>query len=153
MTRRIRRTRGNDQGAAFVELPFVFIAFLLLALCFTALAQLFLDYHHLSGAARAAARYATKADYDPATPAPPKPSAAEVEAFAAQAASPLGVGSGDVQINPDTVAGNGVDVVVTHTEAGGAYGLVTGTVNRVLALFGTRLPSITLSAHATAINE
>jgi Flp pilus assembly protein TadG len=153
MTRAIRLHRRGDAGAAFVELPFVFIAFLLFALCFTALAQLFLDYHHLSGAARAAARYATKADYDPAAPAPPKPSAADVQAFASQAASPLAVGSGDVQVNPDTAAGNGVDVVVTHTEGGGAYGLVTGTVNSVLGLFGTRLPSITLSAHAIAINE
>jgi len=151
---RLRRRGHDDRGAALVELPFVFIAFLLLALCFTALAQMFLDYHHLSGAARAAARYATKADYDPNSATPPKPTAAEVAAFAAQSAAPLSIDpKTDVAIVPDTAAGNGVDVQITHTEGGGAYGLVTGTVNNVLAMFGTHLPTLKLTAHAVALNE
>jgi Flp pilus assembly protein TadG len=146
--------RNREQGAALVELPLVVIAFTVLALCFTALGQLFLDYHHLSGVARAAARYATKADYDPTqAPSTRRPGDAAVKAFAAQAASPLPASEIAVALTPDTAAGNGVDVVVTHPETSGAFGLLTGSANRVLGLLGARLPTLTLSAHATAIYE
>ena len=153
---RDRVTSENDSGAALVELPLVFIAFCAFALCFCALGQLFLEYHHLSGAARAAARYATKSDYDPsASPltSSRRPTDGAVIAFAQSAAAPLPAAEVDVVLTPDTAAGNGVDVEVSHAAGSGAYGLVTATANSVLGLVGLSLPPITLHAHATAIYE
>lgn len=149
--------RQFDEGAAIVELPLVFIAFCVFALCFTALGQMFLDYHHISGAARAAARYATKSDYDPTNTVDPssrRPSDDAVRAFAVNTASPLTVNPTDVQLVPDTAAGNGVDVVVTYTENSGAFAFITGTANGVLSLIGAgHLSPVTIKAHATAIYE
>lgn len=153
----VRRSARTDDGAALVELPLAFIALAAFALCITALGQLFLEYHHLSGAARAAARYATKSDYDPsASPSSSSrhPATGSVVAFAQQAAAPLPAAEVDVVLTPDTAAGNGVDVEVSHTAGNGAFGLVTGTANGLLRLIGAGpLPGITLHAHATAIYE
>lgn len=148
---------SGEEGAAFVELPLAFVAVCIFALCFTALGQMFIEYHHVSGAARAAARYATKSDYDPATSplsSSRRPSSNDVTAFAQQAASPLPASEVNVTLTPDTVAGNGVTVEVTHTVDGGAYGLVTDTANRLLDLIGADpLPGLTVHADATAIYE
>jgi Flp pilus assembly protein TadG len=151
-------TKANrrDEGAALVELSFVFVVLCIFALCFTALGQLFIEYHHVSGAARAAARYATKADYDPTrVPASSsrRPTAEEVAAFARQAAAPLPAAEIGVALAPDSAAGNGLNVRVTHTAQGGAYGLVTGMANAFLGFVGAELPPVTLHADATAIYE
>ena len=68
MTRNGNRARtrwhsrhADDTGTAMVELPLAFVVLTALALTMTALGQMFLDYHHVTGAARAAARYATMA--------------------------------------------------------------------------------------------
>lgn len=151
------RTAKNDEGAAFVELPIVFIAISVFALCFTALGQIFVEYHHVSGAARAAARYATKSDYDPAQSplsSSRRPSSAQVAAFAQQAAKPLDPATVGVTLTPDSAVGNGLNVEVTHTVDSGAYGLVTDTANRLLGLIGGGpLPGLTLHADATALYE
>lgn len=150
--------RGNgEEGAAFVELPIVFVAITVFALCFVALGQVFVEYHHVSGAARAAARYATKSDYDPAQSplsSSRRPSSAQVTSFAQEAAAPLPPGEVGVTLTPDTAAGNGLTVEVTHTVDSGAYGLVTDTANRLLSVIGAGpLPDLTLHADATAIYE
>jgi Flp pilus assembly protein TadG len=160
MTTTHARVDRTDRGGALVELPAVFVALTLFALCFTALGQLFIEYHHLSGAARAAARYATKSDYDPASSSASssasarRPTASAVVSFAKSAAAPLPAAEVDVVLAPDTAAGNGVDVQVSHKASGGAYGLVTSTANALLGLVGAGpLPPITQHAHAIAIYE
>jgi hypothetical protein len=140
-----------------VELPLAFIAIAVFGLCITALGQLLLEYHHLTGAARAAARYATKADYDP-TVTPPsasrRPSEERVTAFATDAAAPVPPDEVQVVLTPDDVAGTGVTVEIRHRPNGGAYGLVTTTANGLLGLLGVGpLPDVTLRATSTAIYE
>lgn len=156
MTSRRLHNQG-DRGSAMIELPAALVGLCILALCFTALGQMLLDYHNVSGAARAAARYATKSDYDPTvSPASSsrRPTTDQVVAFAKQAASPLDPNTVDVVVSPDTVAGNGVDVAVSNTVSGGAYGLVTGTANTLLGLIGMKqLTPKTMHAHATALYE
>jgi hypothetical protein len=77
-----------------------------------------------------------------------------VAAFAQHAAAPLPAAEVGVSLTPDSVAGLGVTVHVSRTAGGGAYGLVTGTANRLLGLVGAeRLPPVTLHADATAIYE
>ena len=154
----MRRRHGRDQaGTALVELPLAFVAIAVLALCITALGQLLLEYHHLQGAARAAARYATKSDYDPTrVPATSqrRPSGPEVIAFAQDAASPLPATDVAVSLAADDVAGDGLRVEVSHEADGGAYELVTSTANGLLSLVGAGpLPDVTLRATATALYE
>jgi hypothetical protein len=155
MSRRPRR--HDERGSALVELPLAFVAISILALCITALGQLLLEYHHLTGAARAAARFATKSDYDP-TVSPPsasrRPSADRVTAYAVDAASPLPADEVGVTLAADDVAGPGITVEVRHHVNGGAYGLVTTTANGLLGLLGAGpLPDVTLRATSTAIYE
>ena len=153
-----RRPRAkNDVGAALVELPMTFIAIGLFALCLTAIGQVMLEYHHVSGASRAAARYATKSDYDPMrSPASTsrRPEVVEVVAFGKQAADPLPAAEVAVDVTPDDIAGAGVTVTVSHVVDGAAYDLVTSTANaflRVLTL--DPLPPVTVRASSTAIYE
>jgi Flp pilus assembly protein TadG len=150
-----RRHLHRDEGAALVELPVVFVAFCLFALAFTAVGQMWIEYHHLTGAARAAARYATKSDYDPTTGSSSRrPSPDQVAAFAKQAASPLPAGEVHVTLTPDTAAGDGVDIHVEHTVDSPAYRAVTGLFNGVLGLVGRKpIPPLTMHADATAIYE
>lgn len=141
------RSRRDQRGAALVELPPAFVAVAVFALCITALGQLLLEYHHLTGAARAAARYATKSD-------PRHPPAEQVTAFAADAAEPVPADEVVVVLTPDDVAGTGVTVEVRHRPNGGAYGLVNTTANGLLGLLGVGpLPDVTLRATSTAIYE
>jgi Flp pilus assembly protein TadG len=151
------RRRRDAIGAAMVELPFTFVAISVLVLCITALGQVMLDYHHVSGAARAGARYATKSDYDPTrVPASSsrRPTDAEVVAFTTQAAEPLPPADVDVDLAPDDFAGPGLTVAVSHTVDGGAYGLVVGTANALLGVLHLDpLPGITVRATATALYE
>lgn len=150
-------SRRDQRGTALVELPAAFVAIAVLALCITALGQLLLEYHHLTGAARAAARYATKADYDPTrVPATSsrRPSSGEVVAYARDAASPLPAADVAVSLASDDVAGDGLQVEVSHRPSGGAYELVTSTANGLLRLVGAGpLPDVTLRATSTAIYE
>ena len=153
---RVRRVRRDDNGTALVELPLAFVVLTALALTITALGQLFLDYHHVTGAARAAARYATKSDYDP-TAAPSssrRPSPDEVVAFATQSAAPLTASKLSVGLAPDTQAGDGLTVDIRYAESGGAYGLITTTARRLFNLIGLDIdPNVSIHATATALYE
>ena len=141
-------TRNRDErGTALVELPAAFIAISVFMLCVTALGQLLLEYHHLTGAARAAARYATKSD-------PRLPAADDVVVYARDAAAPVPASEVDVRLTPDDIAGTGITVEVRHRVNGGAYELVTSTANGLLQLVGADpLPDVTLRATSTAIYE
>lgn len=157
MTTTLRaRTRRDETGTAMVELPLAFVVLTALALTITALGQLFLDYHHVTGAARAAARYATKSDYDP-TVAPStsrRPTEDEVKAFAAQSAQPLTASKLTVGLAPDTAAGEGLTVDIRYAESGGAYGLITDTAKHLFNLIGLDLnPNVSIHATATALYE
>ena len=153
----VTANRRDATGAAMVELPLTFVAISVLVLCITALGQVMLDYHHVSGAARAGARYATKSDSDPTrvpASASRRPTAAEVVAFTTQAAAPLPDTEVDVELTPDDLAGSGLTVAVSHPVGGGAYGLVTGTANALLGVLDLDpLPGITVRATATALYE
>lgn len=155
-----RMTRKDESGAAFVELPIAFIALTYLALTIVALGQVLLEYQHLAGAARAAARYATRSEYDPArspATAARRPATGEVLTFAQAAADPLPAGSVSGSLSADNLAGRAGDevtVTLTHTVGGGAYALVTNTVNALGGLIGLpALPTVNLHSTATAVYE
>lgn len=157
MTRRIKR---DERGTALVELPIAFIALTYLALTLVALGQVLLDYQHLAGATRAAARYATRSEYDPArspATAARRPATGEVLTFAQAAADPLPAGSVNASMSADNLAGrpgDEVTVTLTHTVGGGAYAIVTNTVNALGGLFGLpNLPPVNLHSSATAVYE
>ena len=157
MTRCTASHRRTDRGAAIVELPLVFVAVSIFVLCVTALGQVLLDYHHVSGAARAGARYATKSDFDP-TRAPVsatrRPSDAEVVEFTRRAAAPIAPEQIDVEVAPDPIVGRGAVVAASHTVSGGPYDLVTGTANALLDLLTLGpLPPVTVRATSTAVYE
>jgi hypothetical protein len=151
------KLRHNEDGSAIVELPFTFIAITIFVLCVTALGQVLLEYHHVSGAARAGVRYATKSDYDPmraTATSSRRPSEAEIVAFTQQAAAPLPPADVTVGLIPDTIAGPGLTVTASHDVSGGAYGVVTGTANALLGLLTIDpLPDVTVHASSTALYE
>ena len=67
----MKRSRlSGEQGVSIVEAPFVLIVIAFLAIGVLGFVQLFMQYQHLSSAARSAARFATKADYDPTSSNP-----------------------------------------------------------------------------------
>ena len=158
---RAENRHRTERGAAIVELPFAVVAICILSLGFLALGQLFLDQQHLTAASRAAARYATKAEPDPTvSPASSarRPSSAQVQTFAANAASPLPAGSVTVTLSPGDNAlgrpGDQVTVTVGHAETGGAYGLIASVVNGLGSLIGMKpSPAPTLHASTTAVYE
>jgi Flp pilus assembly protein TadG len=154
-----KRTR-TDEGAALIELPLAFIALTYLALNVVAMGQVLLDYQHLAGASRAAARYATRSEYDPArSPATTarRPATGEVLAFAQSAADPLPASAVAGRLSQDNLAGRAGDevtVTLTYTVTGGAFGLVTNTVNALGGLLGLPdLPPVNLHSTATAVYE
>jgi Flp pilus assembly protein TadG len=150
----------DERGTALVELPIAFIALTYLALTLVALGQVLLDYQHLAGATRAAARYATRSEYDPArapATAARRPATGEVLTFAQAAADPLPAGSVNASMSADNLAGrpgDEVTVTLTHTVGGGAYAIVTNTVNALGGLLGLpNLPTVNLHSSATAVYE
>ena len=140
----------SERGAALIELTVAFVALSLVALCFLGLTQLFFDYQHLAAASRATARYATKADVDPAT-GRRRPTTAEVQAFALQSAGPLAAANVAVALSTDNQAGRpGDEVAVTLTspETGGAYAVIAGLVHHLHRL---GLPAAPPTLHATTV--
>src|SRR5260370_17065473 len=86
------KRRRDERGASIVEAPFAIIAITFFAIGVVAFAQIMLSYQHLTGATRAAARYAAKNDYDPTkspASAARRPGSVDVSSFATTAASPL----------------------------------------------------------------
>lgn len=150
----------DERGAAVVELPLAFIGLTLLALTIVAIGQVLLDYQHLSGAARASARYATRSEYDPSrVPATSsrRPTTGEVLSFARQSADPLPAPAVEGALSADNLAGRAGDemtVTLEYQVQGGAYGLVTGAVNKLGGLIGLpALPAVTLHSSATGVYE
>ena len=146
--------RRDENGAALIELLMAFVALSLVALCFLGLTQLFFDYQHLSAASRATARYATKADVDPAT-ARRRPSTSEVQAFAVQSAGPLDTRRIAAALSADNQAGRPGDelaVTLSYPETGGAYGVIAGLIHHLHRL-GLPTPPPTLHATTVAVYE
>ena len=146
--------RHEESGAALIELLMAFVALSLVALCFLGLTQLFFDYQHLSAASRATARYATKADVDPAT-GRRRPTTAYVQAFALQSASPLDTTKVAAALSADNQAGRPGDelaVTLTYPETGGAYGVIAGLIHHLHRL-GLPTPPPTLHATTVAAYE
>jgi Flp pilus assembly protein TadG len=155
-----KRIQRNDRGTALVELPAAFIGLTLLALTLVALGQVLLDYQHLSGAARAAARYATRSEYDPArVPATSsrRPTTGEVLSFAEASSDPLAASNLQGALSADNLTGKPGDeltVTLTYKVAGGAFGFVSNTVNKLGGLFNVQpLPPVTLHSSATGVYE
>src|SRR4051812_47866618 len=84
------RTRlSGERAASVVEAPIVLITIAFFALGVLGFVQIFTQYQHLTSATRAAARYATKADYDPSQATPKwstRPAGADVVAYAEKSA-------------------------------------------------------------------
>src|SRR5437764_4995701 len=88
----MRSRLSGEQGVSIVEAPFVLIVIAFLAIGVLGFVQLFMQYQHLTSAARSAARFATKADYDPTSPTPSwnaRPDSPAVVAYADNAAREL----------------------------------------------------------------
>ena len=142
----MRRTRRDERGASIVEAPFAIIAIVFFAIGVVAFAQIMLSYQHLTGATRAAARFAAKNDYDPTkspASAARRPGSVDVSTFATTDANPLTLTKVDVYVNgvttTDNTAGTVGQPVRVRAEADvndGAYHLATGLVNGLASFFG-----------------
>ena len=140
----------SERGASIVEAPFAIITIVFFAIGVVAFAQIMLSYQHLTGATRAAARYAAKNDYDPTkspASAARRPGSVDVSTFATTDAGPLTLTKVEVWVNgavapnptPDNTAGTIGQPVRVLAEADvndGAYHLATGLVNGLASLFG-----------------
>ena len=139
---RLRRARRNERGVSVVETPIIVIVIALFSLGVVAFAQIMLSYQHLTGATRAAVRYAAKNDYDPTkSPATSarRPSTADVSGFATSDASPLTLASVGVTNTggTDNSAGNvgqSVNVSASADVNDGAYQLASSLVNGLASL-------------------
>jgi len=136
-----------------------------------AFVQIFIQYQHLTSATRAAARYATKADYDP-TGSPPRwgtrPSTQNVKDFAQNSGSEFKSLTVDVNVcqtddttcpSTDNATGTPaqhVHVKATATITDGPYNLISGLVDGLGGFFGggDAIPrNITIHSEAVAAYE
>lgn len=152
------RFRG-EHGVSVVEAPFVLIVIAFLAIGVLGFVQMFTAYQHLTSASRAAARYATKLDYDPTVPSPTfnRPDRQHVIDFAKSAAPEFDPVKDDLQVgvlvcNPDNDVndtgcdpatdnnaaqpGQHVHVSVRATVSNGPYTLIAGLVDGLGDFFG-----------------
>jgi Flp pilus assembly protein TadG len=147
MAQRESGQRGrSERGASIVEAPIAIIVITFFAIGVVAFAQIMLSYQHLTGATRAAARYAAKNDYDPTkspASAARRPGSVDVSTFATTDAGPLSLTKVDVYVNgvttTDNAVGNVGQTVRVLAEADvndGAYHLATGLVNGLASFFG-----------------
>ena len=160
---------SGQGGVSVVEAPIVLIVIAFIALGVLAFVQVFRSYQHLTSASRAAARYASKADYDPSRPNPSwttRPSSDDVKGYAVSAAPELTASDWVVSVcqNDDKTCtandnngapGQHVHVKGTTTVNDGAYTLISGLANGVGSFFGGKvLPdAITLRSEAVAAYE
>ena len=161
---------SGQRGVSVVEAPIVLIVIAFFALGVLGFVQIFIQYQHLTSAARSAARYATKADYDPAQATPKwgtRPSKDDVVAFAQKSGSEFK--SLDVQVSvcqpdetgcvADSNAGTPaqhVHVRTTATISDGPYTLISGLVDGLSSFFGggDAIPkNITIHSEAVAAYE
>ena|SRR5947209_7747039 len=167
----MRRRLSGERGVSVVEAPIVLIFIAFFALGVLAFVQIFIQYQHLTSATRAAARYATKADYDP-TGSPPRwgtrPSEPDVQSFAQTAAPEFkGTSKWTVSVcnaddtgctagtNSGTPAQH-VHVKATATITDGPYTLISGLVDGLGGFFGggDAIPrNITIHSEAVAAYE
>ena len=156
--RSARRLRG-DEGGAMVEAPLVLIVVAFLALGVLAFVEVMRDYQHLTSATRAAARYASKSEYDPTLNVPSaaqRPDTQHVYDMANQDAAQLTppanltfslqVCTPGVTLNvaPNCTGnqnnagqiGQMVTVRGSYTITNGAYNLVSGLSNGLAGFFG-----------------
>ena len=151
----------DQRGTAMVELAIVLMGLLPFVLVTLACAELLLDYHHVAAASRAAARYATRSEVDPAT-GTRRPTTAQVAAFGSSAAAPLsGVsvsltnGSGTAVDNLSGRPGDEVTVQIDGDSTNPGWSLVSGFVDNVASVFGLKPlpPSVHLRSSTTAVYE
>ncbi len=88
-TSRISRVERAERGSALVEAPFAIIIILVLGLGAFFIGNIVLRYHQLEEAVGSSARYGARAQTIPGAGAGRRRSAAEITAFAQQAAQPL----------------------------------------------------------------
>jgi Flp pilus assembly protein TadG len=169
---KMKRFSGQD-GVSVVEAPFVLIVLAFLALGVLAFVQIFVSYQHLTSATRSAARYATKADYDPSQATPhytTRPSKDEVVAFAQNAAPEFkapnqstwqvsACQTDDTTCTVDSNAGTPAERVHVSGKAvldDGPYTLISGLVDGLGQFFGGGdiLPrKVTIHSEAVAAYE
>jgi Flp pilus assembly protein TadG len=164
-----RKRFSGQRGVSVVEAPIVLIVIAFFALGVLGFVQIFIQYQHLTSASRSAARYATKADYDPSQTTPKwgtRPSKDDVIAFAQKSGSEFK--SLDVQVQvcehdeTGCVDGNAgtpaqhVHVRTTATINDGPYTLISGLVDGLSSFFGggDAIPkNVTIHSEAVAAYE
>src|SRR5437763_3025859 len=170
----MRKRLSDERGVSVVEAPFVLIVIAFFALGVLGFVQLFIQYQHLTSATRAAARYATKADYDPSAKPPvwgTRPKTGDVVAFAQKSGSEfsnMGVGlqvcnpddKGDLTCpsadNTTATPAQHVHVKGTAEITDGPYTLISGLVDGLAGFFGggDAIPKhITIHSEAVAAYE
>jgi len=152
---------SGDQGVSVVEAPVILIVIAFLALGVLGFVQIFIQYQHLTSAARSAARYATKADYDPTSATPSwnaRPYSKDVRDFAANAAPELSGAppddhdwKADVQVCNKPATDAGCDPTIDNNTAqpgwhahvltsarvsDGPYPMIAGLVDGLAGFFG-----------------
>jgi Tfp pilus assembly protein PilV len=150
---------SGEQGVSVVEAPFVLIVIAFLAIGVLGFVQIFMQYQHLTSAARSAARYATKADYDPTKTNPSwnaRPFSDDVKTYAATAAPELSTDpkhawNADIQVCTDPANDAGCDPAINNNTAQpgwhahvstsakvseGPYTLIAGLVDGLADFFG-----------------
>jgi Tfp pilus assembly protein PilV len=169
--RRAQRFSGQN-GVSVVEAPLVLIVIAFVALGALAFVQIFISYQHLSSATRSAARYASKADYDPSQANPKwntRPNTTDVQAYAQKAAPEfdpskttwnVAVCQTDDTTCPSAANETGtpaehVHVKGTATLDDGPYTLISGLVNGLSSFFGGDAipPKIKIHSEAVAAYE
>ena len=167
----MRKRFSGQRGASVVEAPIVLIVIAFFALGVLGFVQIFTQYQHLTSAARAAARYAAKADYDPSQATPKwgtRPLAGDVQAYATKASPEFKNGSWTVWVcnsdetgctaSPDNsgTPAQHVHVKGTAEITDGPYTLISGLVDGLSGFFGggDAIPKhITIHSEAVAAYE